>query len=75
MSDQVAARDTTFDGIKPEQVWITFNNIDRKDYLTCKIEINGIGKVMHEFYIPGLNPEEGVHVSSHNLSWILKGEL
>jgi hypothetical protein len=69
--NQPAARDTTFDGITPERVWLTFNNIDRKGYLTVKIEVNGISKIVREFYIAGLHPNEGVECSSHNLTWLL----
>lgn len=70
--NQPAARDTTFDGIKPERVWIRFGNYDRDGYLTVTLEINGIDKVIREFYIPGLASDEGVLSESHNLSWIVK---
>lgn len=68
---QVAARDTTFDGIVPERVWLSFHNTKRKGYLTVTLEVNGIEKVINELYIPGLDLDEGICCESQNLTWLV----
>lgn len=71
-----AARDTTFDGIKPEKMWLwlCFRN-KKPNHLDVILELNGIQKVIRRFYIPGLDPNDGCLSESHNLTWILRGEL
>ena len=72
MSEQPAARDTTFDNIKPEQLWLDFSNTRREGYLSVILSINGIEMVIEEFYIPGLSLNEGITLCGRNLTWILK---
>lgn len=68
--DQIASRDTTFDNIKPETMWISFSNVKKKGYLTVDLSINGIEKELTSFYINGLSPSEGMTLESCNLSWV-----
>lgn len=70
MSDQVAARDTTFDNSECKSIWLDFSNIQKDDYLTVSLIIDGKEKVINEFYIPGLNRSEGITLHGHNLTWV-----
>lgn len=71
-TDQIASRDTTFDNIIPKHLWLKLDNIKEKDHFSIILEINGISKVLSQPYIPGLDRNEGVHLQSINLSWILQ---
>jgi hypothetical protein len=67
------ARDTTFDGVMPERVWLNYNNGKHNGpYFRFKLEINGIEKELNAFYIPGIDQNEGLLCGSHNLTWILE---
>jgi hypothetical protein len=70
-TENIAAEDTTFKNVKAERVWLSFSNLEKENYLTVTLEINGIKKVINEFYIPGLSRNEGLTSYSHNLTWIL----
>lgn len=69
---ELTARDTTFDNVIPERVWLCYDNgKHRGPYFKWFIEINGIRKEIESFYIPGIDQREGHHCGSHNLTWIL----
>lgn len=67
-AQQVAARDTTFDGIVPERLWISSRILDKK-YLQIYIEINGIEKEIERIYVGNY---DGIHSSSTQLTWIIQ---
>lgn len=71
MKNQPAARDTSFDNIIPKKIWLTYNNQGTLDRFKISLEINGIEKVIEDFYIPGLDQSEGHVCGSHNLSWLV----
>lgn len=70
MSNQLAARDTTFDNVECKSMWLDFSNIQKNDYLTVSLKIDGKEKIINEFYIPGLDRSEGITLHGHNLTWV-----
>lgn len=68
---QVAARDTTFDNIIPERIWINHRSSSCRKYIVWYLEINGIEKEMSRFYVGSY---DGILSESHQLSWILKNK-
>lgn len=69
-SDQ-PARDTTFEGVIPNHVWLNYDNqIHGKDRFVIELQVNGIKKNIMDFYIPGLDQSEGHHCGGHNLTWL-----
>lgn len=65
---QVAARDTTFDNIKPESLWISVRTDDKREYINVILELNGIEKVIEKIYV---GEYDGILSSSTQLTWIL----
>ncbi len=72
MTDQVAARDTTFDGVVPKHLWIKISNCDKDGKLRVYFELNGIEKEIFSIVPRYAEKEEGIILQSTNLSWILK---
>lgn len=63
-----AARDTTFDGVKPERVWVRIGNCEMPGRFRVVLEINGIDKVIYD----SIDECDG-NISHHtNLSWLFE---
>ena len=71
-----AERDSTIESMVPNSVWLTFTNLaEKRAYFEVTLEINKVKSILTKFYIPGLNLEEGIHLESHNLTWIVSKAL
>lgn len=69
MSDQqVAERDTTFDNVVPERLWISTRTTPDGKHIRVIVEINGIEKELERIYVGGY---DGVLSSSTQLTWVL----
>ena len=70
--NQVAARDTTFDGVKIERFWIGVTNLKDKEKLQVIAEINGIDKVVWEMKPSYAERTEGLVSDYSNFKWLLE---
>ena len=68
---EVAARDTTFDDIIPERLWIGVTNCNGDGKLQIIVEINGIQKTIWSMKPSYAEVTEGLISEFHNLSWVL----
>jgi hypothetical protein len=65
---QVAARDTTFDGVIPERLWISTRTTQDRKYILVIAEINGIEKEIDRIYVGNY---DGILSSSTQLTWVI----
>lgn len=67
----IAARDTTFDGVVPERLWIGVRNTGEEHKLEVVAEINGIEKVLWSMKPSYAERANGIVSYYTNLSWVL----
>lgn len=65
---EVAARDTTFDNVIPERLWVLTRTSPDRKYIKIYIEVNGIEKEVDSIYVGSY---DGIISNAHNLTWIL----
>lgn len=65
---EIAVRDTTFDNVKLESVWISHRTTPDGKYIVCFLVLNGIEKEISRFYV---HDYDGLICESTNLTWIL----
>jgi len=70
-----AARDTTFDNVKPERLWILIDNCEKDGQLRVSFELNGIKKEIFAIKPSYAEKSEGIISQSTNLSWIIGSAL
>lgn len=68
-AQEVAARDTTFDNVIPERLWVLTRTSPDRKYIKIYIEINGIEKEVDSIYVGSY---DGIISNAHNLTWILE---
>jgi hypothetical protein len=65
---QVPARDTTFDGVKPERIWIGVTNCNTPGRFQVVLEVNGIEKTIYD----SINECDGNISHYSNVSWLAR---
>ena len=68
-TQEVAARDTTFDGITPKTAWVSLRTSPDRKYIVWYLDINGIEKEMGRFYV---HSYDGILSHSQNLSMLIQ---
>lgn len=68
-TQEVAARDTTFDGIIPKTAWISHRTSPDRKYIVWYLDINGIEKEMGRFYV---HSYDGILSHSQNLPMLIQ---
>ncbi len=68
---ELAARDTTLDGLVPEHLWVKISNCDADKKLRFSLELNGISREIFAITPSHADREEGIVLQSTNLTWIL----
>jgi len=71
MDELEPARDTTFDKVIPQRLWIGVTNL-KSDKLQVIAEINGIDKVIWEANPLHCSKEEGLISTYTNLTWLFE---
>lgn len=71
----IAARDTTFDNVKAESVWIGVTNMKKDGKLHVVLEVDGIQKSIWSMKPSYAEPSEGMVNDFTQVTWVVKKAL